>query len=397
MLQQNSWVAVVGPFLFPWGQPGSRRVCGIARSLADAGYRVIVGSGGTEPATLSDLNEGEHPGSISHVGLGELPPSETSALDKSLQIFVYLGKKTVAWLEAQTSKPSHVISYGGNAQYMYQLSAWCRRNKVPLIVDVVEWYDGTHMSGGRFGPFHISAEVAFHYFYPKSDGIIAISSYLVNHFRQHKSSVICIPPTLDVNEVQISPNAQPSEVLPISLVYAGSPGKKDLLANVIHGMNQIDPQGQHFRLKVVGPSEAQVKSLLKLDALPAFVHVLGRVPQTEISSILQQADFSVLLREPLRFAQAGFPTKFVESMSNGTPVIANITSDLGNYLHDGIEGFIARDHSPEAFAEVLKRVMQSNPSERKNMRVAARKQAEKSFDFRNYVNPIKHFLDGIKV
>ena len=43
MSQQNSWVAVVGPFLFPWGQPGSRRVCGIARSLADAGYRVIVG------------------------------------------------------------------------------------------------------------------------------------------------------------------------------------------------------------------------------------------------------------------------------------------------------------------------------------------------------------------
>lgn len=63
----------MGPFLFPWGQPGSRRVCGIARSFADAGYDVVVGSGGAEPLRPAILDEGEAPGSITYLGLSEAP------------------------------------------------------------------------------------------------------------------------------------------------------------------------------------------------------------------------------------------------------------------------------------------------------------------------------------
>ena len=36
---------------------------------------------------------------------------------------------------------------------------------------------------------------------------------------------------------------------------------------------------------------------------------------------------------------AGFPTKFSESISCGVPVITTQTSDLSDYLQDGITGF----------------------------------------------------------
>lgn len=392
MTQNKNWIAYVGPFLFPWGQPGSRRVCGIARSLAAGGYNVVVGSGGAEPLFPVNLDEGELPGSITYLGLNESPPPGPPLLPKLLQLLVHWGKKTVAWLDAQQIKPSHVIVYGGSAQYMFHLLPWCRSNGIPLLVDVVEWYAPHQLAGGYFGPFHVSAKIALKYHYPKCDGIIAISSYLEDHYTKLGCKVVVVPPTLDVSRVPLA-QISSDTTRHLSLVYAGTPSTKDLLGNIIQGITQVDPYGERIRLLVVGPLLEQVKYLLSGSNPPPFVQVLGRVPQEDVVSILQKADFSVLLREPQRFAQAGFSTKFVESMANGTPVIANLTSDLGVYLHDGINGLICRDHSAEAFADTLHRAMHILPLVRGEMRHAARKEAEMCFDFRNYTSKLRSFFE----
>lgn len=396
MASSKNWIAYVGPFSFPWGQPGSRRVCGMARSLADAGYNVVVGSGETGPLHPVNLNEGESPGSITYLGLGESPPPGPPLLPKLLQLLVHWGKKTVKWLDSQPTKPSHVIVYGGSAQYMFQLLPWCRRNRISLIVDVVEWYDPRQLSGGFFGPFYIFAKMSLLYQYPQCDGIIAISSHLTEHYRNKGCRVVCIPPTLDVGRLSLNTNIEKDSASRLTLVYAGTPGKKDLLGNVIRGIAQVDPFGERVRLLIIGPSLSQVKKLLNSAEPPPFVEVLGRVPQTDVPRVIQQADFSVLLREPLLFAQAGFPTKIVETMANGTPVIANLTSDIGLYLHDGVEGLVCRDHSTTAFVEALQRSLLLTCTELIEMRRAARKQAEYSFDFREYTKTLSDFLDEIR-
>jgi len=393
MTPKKSWIAYVGPFSFPWGQAGSRRVCGIARSIADAGYDVVVCSGDSEPLMPINLNEGEALGSITYAGLGEIPPKGISLSNKLLQLFILWGKKTVIWLEAQPTKPSHIVVYGGSAQYMFRLIPWCKRNNIPLIIDVVEWYDPNHMTGGFFGPFHLSAKIAFHYYYPKCKNIITISSYLEKHFRKKGSTVIRIPPSLDVKNHQLAIYDKKKNEPQLTLVYAGTPGKKDLLANVIHGISKIDPRGERVRLCVIGPPEEQIKKLLKSNVLPIFVDALGKIPQSDVAKIVQQSDFSVLLREPKQFSEAGFPTKFVESMSNGTPVIANLTSDLGIYLHDGVEGLICQNHSTSAFSNALQRALLLSPKELRKMQIASRKQAENSFDFRNHTNSFSIFLN----
>jgi glycosyltransferase involved in cell wall biosynthesis len=394
-MPKDSWIAYVGPFSFPWGQAGSRRIYGIARSLAEAGYKVIIGSGDSLPTVETDLGEGEKKGNVRYIGLGESPAKNASVVQKSFQVFWAWGVRTVAWLNSLPSKPSHVIAYGGSAQYMFRLLPWCQRNRIPLIADVVEWYNPRHMGGGIFGPFNISDKIALHFQYPKCDGVIAISSYLTKHFRSHGCPVVCIPPTLDVSRIPFHPNDQRGNKSKLTLAYAGTPGKKDLLCNIIRGITKIDPRGEHVTLLVMGPSLEQVKQLLSGTNPPASVHVIGQVSQVDIPKFIQQADFSVLLREPLRFAQAGFPTKFVESLANGTPVIANITSDLGSYLHEGIEGLICRDHSADAFAETLRRAFLLTPAHRQEMRHAARRQAERSFDFRNYTEALSTFFGEV--
>lgn len=391
-MSDQQWIAYVGPFLFPWGQPGSRRVYGMARALADLGYRVVVGSGDTVPQSPTLLEDVDGTGSLSYLGLKELPTRQDSLVSKMMQLFWNQGARTVEWIESQATRPAYVMLYGGYAPFMYKLSRWCNKNHVPLIVDVVEWYSPKQLKGGYFGPFHISSKLALRYQFPKARGIIAISNYLADYYRRRGSQVVCIPPTLDIRQHRLLSIDRTDTRL--TLVYAGTPGKKDLLANVIQGVGLVDPEGSRIRLQLVGVDSAQVRNLLRAE-LPNFVQALGRIPQQEVAGVVATSDFSVLLRPSERFAQAGFPTKFVESFAVGTPVIGNLTSDLALHLLDGQTGLVCPDHTSESFASALLRALALNRDQRLAMRHAARVHAEHNFDYRSHLNSLQSFLEKV--
>jgi glycosyltransferase involved in cell wall biosynthesis len=352
-----------------------------------------VASGEETPDLVTMLSSDVDGGTLGYIGVNELPRNSEGPLSKALQVLVRWGSRTVNWLDRQSSRPSHVVVYGGNAQYMFYLSRWCKRNKVPLIVDVVEWYSPQQLIGGFFGPSHLGVKLALRYQYPRADGIIAISSLLESYYRQRGCRVIRIPPTMDVQNLALKEPTDRADDR-ISLVYAGTPGKKDLLEHVILGVEQVDAAGKLLELRIVGPTLSQVSELLKNRALPQSVKVLGRLSQQDVSTVLQASDFSVLLRKPKRFAHAGFPTKFCESLANGTPVIANITGDLGTYLRDGHEGLVSPDHSVASFAHTLRRALELSRRDRDAMRSSARLQATQSFDFRRYTEEVDEFFSA---
>jgi glycosyltransferase involved in cell wall biosynthesis len=397
MTRRGAWVAQVGPFLFPWGQPGSRRVYGVARSLAAAGYDVVVASGEDGPATPTRLDEVDGPGSVRYLGLGEIPSAEASRLSRSVQWFLRWGQRTAHWLDAQPTLPSHVVVAGGDAPYMLHLRRWCRRNRIPLIADVVDWYSPQQLRGGVLGPPHLSAQAALRYYYPRCDGIIAVSSFLERHYRDRGRRVLRVPPTLDVQNLAVPDTGAGSGGPDLTLVYAGSPGRKDLIIDMIRAVDRLDREGARIELRIYGPSPQQVRRLLGAEPPPGSVRLLGRLPQQEIPRALQEADFSVLLRRPERGNQAGFPTKFCESLANGTPVIANLTSDLGGYLTDGREGLVCADHSVTGLGETLRTALRLTPGQRRQMREAARRRALNSFDFRAYAEPLGTFLDTVRL
>jgi glycosyltransferase involved in cell wall biosynthesis len=384
------WIAYVGPFQYPWGQAGSRRVYGVARSLIDAGYNVVVASGSREPSFVEAVLESSAGTVLSHIGLAELPQEGETRIQKIKKVLLTWGRRTASWLDAQIVRPSHVIVYGGSAQYMHNVGSWCRQHGVPLIVDVVEWYDPRQLQGGTFGPVHLSAKVALRYQYPRASGVIAISSLLEQYYGRRGCPTLRIPPTLDVLGLDL--HRKPREDGKLQLSYCGTPGKKDLLGNILAGVERVDPDGDRIEFQVVGPTADEVVKMTGRRSLPQAVTVIGRRPQQEVSEIVKKCDFSVLLREPRRFTHAGFPTKFCESLSVGTPAIANLTGDLGAYLRDGREGIICSDHSADSFAVALRRALELDNSRLNAMRQAARSQAIEAFDFRSYSDPLRRLL-----
>jgi glycosyltransferase involved in cell wall biosynthesis len=77
------------------------------------------------------------------------------------------------------------------------------------------------------------------------------------------------------------------------------------------------------------------------------------------------------------------------------PVICNLTSDIGMYVHDGQEGIVVKDCSPAAFADGVQRALSLSVDERMAMRRRARKCAEDNFDYRNWVKPMREFMDMV--
>ncbi|MDP9990119.1 glycosyltransferase involved in cell wall biosynthesis [Variovorax boronicumulans] len=394
-MPNNGWIAYVGPFPFPWGQAASRRMVGIARSFAESGYSVVVAGGASLPLAEQDLNEGEPKGSVRYIGVGESPVPRMPSLKKIWRVFFEWGQLTVQWLDRQPSKPTHVVVYGGSAQYMLRLLPWCRQHGIPLIVDVVEWYDPRQMKGGRFGPFYLSAQFALRYLYPRCDGVIAISSLLEDRYRKLGCEVVRVPPSLDVQAERSHIQLKNPED-PLVLVYAGTPGKKDLLRHVLEAVEAVDPTGARLKLKVLGPTVEQLKASYGRSNFAPSIQILGRINQEEIASHICSAHFTVLLRMPALFTNAGFPTKFVESLANGTPVIANLTSDLGLYLRDGVEGLVCADYSVHGLSLALERALSLSGSQLEKMRQAAINQAKQSFDFRVHSKNLHLFLSSIK-
>lgn len=380
------FVVYVGPFAFPEGGAAARRILGNAQSLVAAGYQVLVLSGQQAPDdAVHALGDGIFLASTSERDAEHLPNF------LRLTRYVTMGAKSRDWLARLDARPAAVILYSGYTPYILQLRGWCRRAGVPLIFDAVEWYTAASPLGFATSPYLWQTELALRILIPRLDGVIAISRWLEDHYTRAGLPAVRVPPTLDVKATAVGQGGEGDR---LTLVYAGTPGRKDLLGVLLRAVATVDPNGERLRLDIYGPSSDDLKGY-GLAAVPPSVTAHGPVPQATAMASVARADFSVLLRRPDKVATAGFPTKFVESLAVGTPVIATLTSDLGDHLVDGQNGLICDDASPETVARALERALALSGREKSALRKAARHTAETGFDYRRHTDGLRRLVEVV--
>lgn len=378
------FVVYVGPFAFPEGGAAARRILGNAQSLIRAGYQVLVLSGQQAPDdAIHPLGDGLFLASTSERNAEHLPNL------LRLTRYVTMGAKSRDWLARLGARPEAVILYSGYTPYILQLRGWCRSAGVPLIFDAVEWYTAASPLGFVTSPYLWQTEIAMRWLLPHLDGVIAISRWLEDHYGHADLPVVRVPPTLDVRE---TPEGQGGAGDRLTLVYAGTPGRKDLLGSLLAAVRLVDPAGERLRLEVYGPSADDLARYGVTD-LPASITAHGAVPQATAMAGVAAADFSVLLRRPDKVATAGFPTKFVESLAVGTPVIATLTSDLADYLVDGENGLVCADTTPATVARALERALTLTARQKATLREAARHTAETGFDYRRHTDSLRRLVE----
>ncbi len=389
-------IAYVGSFQFPEGDAGAARVLGIGRALRAGGHAVV----------FFGIEKSSRPGDCAcYDGFKYIspPPARQDLSGKvARQAGIFTGSAILSKLNlADRAEPfDAVIAYQAPSLLLLRLRSWCTRRSIHMLCDTVEWYDRGHVMGGKIGPMALDSELRMRTVQPMADGIIAISSLLTDYYSRKGTPSFCTPPLVDLQAEKWKLRIEKTDHAKLVLAFVGNAGKKDLLINAVKGIDLLGEAAKNCELIVCGPSMNEVRSALGTDSAILDKHkdifsFTGRLPHREALSKLSTADFSILLRQDSRYAHAGFPTKLVESLAMGVPVICNITSDIGKYVTDGIEGIVITDCSPESFATGLNRALKLTRAEIEIMKQFSRRRAENSFDYRNWVKPISEFINKV--
>ncbi|MEI7723707.1 MAG: glycosyltransferase [Bacteroidota bacterium] len=374
---------------FSDGSAGAEREIVFGKLLRSLGYKVVF-------CTLADIPFGEvrEQDGFEFVSFRK---SGKSPIRRVLNYFYY--KKNLKQLITRKYKDQifdqiFVTDIPWNA--LEFIIGYARKKKIGLVHNSVEWYSPEEFKTGRFAVNYILNNLLNTTFIRPPFKVIGISSYLTDFFLIQGIKAIRIPFIVDTKAVKYEKNCSFEKLV---LLYAGNAGRKDNLKEIIEGILLLSPQEiDRVEFRVFGVSHDTLINICNVDRVVLeksknFLKVFGSVPRNIVLSHLQEAHFTLLLRsEVQRYAKAGFPTKVTESLASGTPVITNLTSDLGLYLNDGVEGFIVPSCNSEAFAKTIRKALLLTKTELSTMQSAARKCAETKLDYRLFSTEMRSFL-----
>lgn len=375
--KQNGTVIYIGPFDLPDRNAAAHRVLNIGKILREIGYDVIFI--GTQAENLCDGQPYEVEG-FKCYDIGYKGTQDKIIKLSELKEFKYI--------YPALDDVKAVITYNYPALGFWRLLSFCRRKKIKIFADCTEWYDPSGENKLFRSIKQLDTALRMKVLNKKVDGVIAISRFLYDYYKDSVKTV-CVPPMVDISESKWErENDSGSDIL--SFVYAGSPGKdKDKINKVIEAFSVFTKR--KFRFDVIGITKQKYleyypNHLELIEKMSDKVIFHGRISHTDVLDITKKADFTIFYRDITRVTTAGFPTKFSESISCKTPVITNLSSNISDFLTDGVNGFVLDcDNIQKSF----QRIFEHSDAELKNLKNNVIKN---TFDYHNYIEQIKEFL-----
>ena len=361
----NKRVLYLGGFELPDKNAAAQRVMANAKLLREMGFEV------TFIGISKDIENAPH---IVDGFTSNPVPYPTSITNWIHQVFTF-----VASSEILLYKPDYVVLYNFPAIASLRFLNSFHKKGIRVVHDLTEWES---CRGWTLSCImrRIDINLRMHYCMKKMDGVIAISKYLFDYYKNYTDTIM-VPPTVDLRNPKFCRDRKLSSSDVVTrLVYAGSTGlaaTKDRLDIIVKEVSALP----NVRLDVVGQTKEQFNSVFGEEIeIGDNVVFHGRVSHADAVKFVCNADFQMLIRENTLKNTAGFPTKFVESMSCCTPLIATLTSNIGDFLQDGVNGLIVSKESP--LGEVLKKAAGMSAEEKIKMKEACR--SFKGFDYHSY-------------
>jgi glycosyltransferase involved in cell wall biosynthesis len=288
----------------------------------------------------------------------------------------------------QTGRLSSVLIYSViSSNLVRTIKRFCGQKHIKLIFDVVEFQNFSSQKFKSFFLYYCPNVYINRIAITKRNPVISISCFCQDFFTKRGIASVQIP----FINVGNSFKCRSGEIGDTTFLYAGFPGKKDEIVKMIRGFliaNKLFPDT--FRVFIAGVTIEQLHALgLKnseyKQAIP-FCSFLGNLPTTRIKELYGEVDFTILLKDPKsRRSIADFPSKVVQSMGYGVPVVSNLTSDLKMYLTDRQNSVIVAEDTADSFAQSVRIACLLSKEEKDQMRRNAFATAQEKFSVDKYV------------
>lgn len=283
---------------------------------------------------------------------------------------------------------THILLANVSVPTLILMKLYCRLNGIKVIYDVVEWYSASQFKNGKRNSKYLWKTFTNSYLIDKSVNVISISTFLHDYYRSKGISSVRIPIFFNQRQDYVITPKDDRTVI----TYAGQIGKKDFLWLMVKSIASLDADVRNrITFNIIGCSRQQVDNLcsemsIDADLLAETVKAHGRLPHSEVLAILKKSHFTFLLRDGNeRYARAGFPSKVIESISQGVPPIMNLSSDLGLYFENGKNAVIVEDLTLDKIKAALTYAVELTADDYANIARGATSLAQTQFNIHSYL------------
>ena len=369
MQNEKRTVLYIGGFELPDKNAAAHRVLGVAKLFRAMGFKVEFINKTNEDSPPNEIEDFK----IKNTSKPRSPLSQVCSLFEAKDVINYL---------KCNDNIACVVAYNYPSYALNKIIRYCKKNGIKCIADVTEWYKGFYVNPFKVLTKGVDSWYRMRIVHKKCDGIIAISNYLEDYYLPH-TNVVNIPPVVDKTDSKWNQNKEQHNG--VVFVYAGSPSRtKERLDLIVDAIESLDKSRQ-ASLFVVGITKSQFLKMynLKSKVFQSTVFV-GKKTHRDALNCVAQSDYSFLIRDTNRVTKAGFPTKFVESISVGCAVIANDNSNISAHLKDDCGGYLVNES--DLANELEKIIRQPIPTVDTSR-----------FDYHKYIEPFSKFIENIIV
>ena len=366
-------------FSVPHGPAETNRMLGLAKCLKEYGEDVcIIG-------TINCKEDEEF--TYEGIRYKNIPLNSNNPIKKKMSL--YYGAKTIIsyinnYVKKSGIEKMHIVLCSEDALFCYPFLSLKRRG-IDVLIDVVEWYDFRELKG----VFKYSHYFCFYKIAPRFR-IIAISSLINEHFKSIGCETSIIPPIIDTRKFSAAEQCNNSnEDECFRFIFNGRLGKKDIVSNVFKALLLMEPQKRKkIKITITGESAEEVieKCGLREDEynqIQSCLNLTGWISYEEMTALIQESDFGIIIRRYCQATQANFPSKIPELMANGLPIVINPTGDIGQYLNSG-NAVILNSNDEMEIKNKFESLTNYTKEEIIGIKQKAKKDAYNFFDYRNW-------------
>lgn len=397
-------ILYVGGFELPDKNAAAHRVVANAKIFSELGYEVLLlginREGGS--ATIREDFDLELPG----VRQWSVPyPQSNRQWLKNM----VMANGVKALVDHYGTNISTIVCYNYPAIAMLGVKKICKTNGTAFVSDSTEWYNGKSSGLIKSIAKKLDTTLRMKIVNKAADGLIVTSHYLDNYYSKHGMKTVNLP-TLYDKQALLTGNANtPCKTDSVTrLVYAGNPFPPFIRSNTVELVKErldlvIDYLSKcktnKFLLEIIGLTKERYLEVYPghrqvLDDMNSQILFLGRRKHKEVVEKIISADFTIFLRDTTRVTQAGFPSKFSESITCGTPVITNKMSNIDIYSLEGQGCFyVPIDSAPNA-AKKLNELLSMPAAQRADLKSKCADLM--TFDYRSFVGEVGRFLSNIE-
>lgn len=389
MASKNKLFIIVSGNRYPEGDAGAVRTHAFAKIFSSLGFRVLViGMGETTNFKIKNYDE---------IDYCSLRYNRSDIFFRAYGRLSFCRHCKSVLKEQKISDIAGIMYVSGGSRILTSIKRMSSKYGVPLYFDSVEWYSPCEYKAGVMNLEYMRNDRLNRKDIDKRFHVFAISRYMENYFKSKTIPAVRIPVIMDVAKMSVRSKSCGFDTNKINIIYAGSPGRKDHLQELIDAIGLLDnSEKDRVCFRIVGMSKEQYEKMygcVPKSVCGRTVIFEGRKSRNETLQQLRNSDFSFLLRpSDERYTKAGFPTKAVESLASGVPLLCNYSSDLDLYLKDGENSIIVENCTTEACLNALRHVIYVSRDELAAMKINARKTAEDNFDWRLYESSVCNFI-----